>query len=178
MLVVFGGLPGTGKTTIARAIARRQSAVYLRIDEIEQAIRSAGVPKSTVGPSGYVVANALAASNLSNGCLVIADCVNPVEESRQGWRATAARAQSRLLEVEIVCSDPIEHRRRVEERSADIEGLDPPSWDSVKAHHYLPWHEDHLVIDTALVAAHEAVEVVERHMRALGPPAIRGRDLD
>jgi predicted kinase len=172
MLVVFGGLPGTGKTTIARALAARRAAVYLRIDEIEQAIRSAGAPAPGVGASGYMVANALAASNLMNGCLVVADCVNPVQESREGWRATAARATAPLLEVEIICSDLTEHHRRVEQRRSDIEGHDSPTWPSVLAQVYSPWHEDHLVIDTASVSAHEAVEIVERHMSALGqiPP--------
>ena len=126
MLVVFGGLPGTGKTTIARAVAARRGATYLRIDEIEQAIRSAGVLATDVGPAGYTVGNALAASNLTNGTLVVVDCVNPVRESREAWRATAARVQRPLLEVELVCSDPIEHRRRVEERRPDIKGLEPP----------------------------------------------------
>ena len=164
MLVVFAGLPGSGKTTIARAIAARQSATYLRIDEIEQAIRSAGISAADIGPAGYTVANALAASNLANGCLVIADCVNPVRESRQGWRATAVRAHKPLLEVEVVCSDPIEHRRRVEERRSDIEGLTPPTWQSVLDQEYSPWSEPHLVIDTAFLAPHEAIEIVERHM--------------
>jgi len=37
-LVVFGGLPGTGKTTLARALTQDWPATYLRIDEIEQAL--------------------------------------------------------------------------------------------------------------------------------------------
>ncbi len=34
MLVVFAGLPGAGKTTIARLLAKRLDAIYLRIDTI------------------------------------------------------------------------------------------------------------------------------------------------
>jgi predicted kinase len=163
MLVVFGGLPGTGKTTIARAIAMRLSATYLRIDEIEQAIRSAG-GLADVGQTGYAVANALAASNLRHGSLVLADCVNPVRESRQGWRETAARVQKPLLEVEVICSDPTEHRRRVEQRRSDIDGLVPPTWQEVLGREYSPWPEPHLVIDTAILAPPEAIRVVERHI--------------
>ncbi|MCE5382318.1 AAA family ATPase, partial [Pectobacterium punjabense] len=36
MLIIFGGLPGTGKSTIARLLATRLNAVWLRIDTIEQ----------------------------------------------------------------------------------------------------------------------------------------------
>jgi predicted kinase len=43
MLIIFGGLPGTGKTTIARALAHQIGAVHLRIDSIEQAIRDSEV---------------------------------------------------------------------------------------------------------------------------------------
>lgn len=60
MLIVFSGLPGTGKTTIASDLATRISAVYLRIDTIEQAIRNSGVLAQDVGCSGYMVANELA----------------------------------------------------------------------------------------------------------------------
>ena len=64
MLIVFSGLPGTGKTTLARDLASRAGAVYLRVDTIEQAIRNAGVLAKGVGTSGYKVANELALSNL------------------------------------------------------------------------------------------------------------------
>jgi ATP-dependent 26S proteasome regulatory subunit len=35
LLVVFGGLPGTGKTTLTARIAAQLPAAYLRIDAIE-----------------------------------------------------------------------------------------------------------------------------------------------
>jgi predicted kinase len=43
MLIVFGGLPGTGKSAIARTLAREIGAVWLRIDSIEQGIRASGI---------------------------------------------------------------------------------------------------------------------------------------
>ncbi|GBR77118.1 AAA family ATPase [Acidiphilium acidophilum] len=164
MLIAFGGLPGTGKTTIAQALARRVGAIYLRIDVIEQAIRDAGVLAGDIGPAGYQVANALATSNLALGHIVVADSVNPVAESRAGWGAVAASVSARLVEVEVVCSDATEHRRRVEERPSDIPGLSPPTWQSVATHHFEPWSDPHFSIDTACLTAEEAVMAIEAHI--------------
>lgn len=38
VLVVIGGLPGVGKSTIATALAKEAATPYLRVDRIEQAI--------------------------------------------------------------------------------------------------------------------------------------------
>lgn len=164
MLVVIGGLPGTGKTTIARALAARRSSVYLRIDAIEQALRQSGALAGDIGPVGYLVANSLAAANLANGLTVVADCVNPVRESRRGWRTTAALARTRIVEIEIVCSDVLEHRRRVEMRQPDIVGHVLPTWKDVLAHDYSSWQEPHVVIDTANLTPDEAIAIAERYM--------------
>jgi predicted kinase len=164
MLIVFSGLPGTGKTTIAKALARQTGSVYLRIDVIEQALRDACVRVADVGASGYEVANALALSNLQLGHTVIADCVNPVKESREAWQQIAATAGVVLLDIQVICSDPHEHQRRVESRTGDIAGLTPPTWQSVLAHEYEPW--DVWTLDTTLISPAQAVEALLARMSA------------
>jgi predicted kinase len=52
-LIAFAGLPGTGKTTIARELARRIGAVYLRIDTIEQALRASRSFAGEIEDAGY-----------------------------------------------------------------------------------------------------------------------------
>ena len=171
MLIVIGGLPGTGKTTVSRGLAKRCAATYLRIDLIEQAIRAADVLAADVGPAGYRVANALAAVNLALGRTVIADCVNPVAASRRAWRAVAVGAGIRLLEIEVICSDRVEHRRRVETRASDIPGLKPPSWTSVMRHEFEPWDRPHLILDTSRLSAADAISLVEQHTGQASRPA-------
>lgn len=165
MLIVLSGLPGSGKTTVARELVGRLSAVYLRIDAIEQALVSAKVLAGEVGSAGYEVAYALARANLALGLAVVADCVNPLPVTREAWRAVAAITSSRVLEVEIVCADVTEHRRRVELRAPDIPGHALPDWASVLRHNYAPWTTDRLVIDTATVGAAEAAQRIVAAVR-------------
>ncbi|MDH4571052.1 hypothetical protein CUR86_00305 [Salinicola acroporae] len=53
MLMILGGLPGVGKTSVARRVAESLGAIHLRIDTIEQAVRDANVcPDDGVGTVG------------------------------------------------------------------------------------------------------------------------------
>lgn len=160
MLIVFGGLPGAGKTVIARTLARQIDAVYVRIDSIEQALRESGVIKDALNDAGYRAAYAIAEDNLRLGRTVIADCVNPLQLTRDAWVAVAERAGASAVEIEITCSDANEHRRRVESRASDVPGLRLPTWDEVIFREYHPWDREHLVIDTAVLTPEQSVATI------------------
>lgn len=148
-LIVFGGLPGSGKSSIARELARETGAFWLRIDSIEQAIRASALAPGSVDDAGYRVAYAIAEDNLRLGRDVIGDSVNGWLVTRNAWRAAATRAGARIVEVETICSDLAEHRRRVETRASEVAGLVLPHWQAVIGRDYEPWDRDHLTIDTA-----------------------------
>jgi predicted kinase len=161
ILIVFGGLPGTGKTSISRDLAARMDAVYIRIDTIEQAIRNSPGASQAINEEGYRVAYAVAEDNLRLGKTVISDSVNPVRESRDAWMEVGRLTNSSFLEVEVVCSDAESHRRRVESREATVPGLKLPTWKEVNALEYQPWTRDHIVIDSAHRAVTDCVEALQ-----------------
>jgi predicted kinase len=152
MLVSLSGLPGTGKSTIACLAARELGAVYLRVDTIERPMFRAGFPVEAVG---YEVAQAVASDNLELGRTVIADCVNPWPLTRDAWRQVGHRLHVRVLEIEFVCSDATEHRRRVESRH--VADSSWPSWQDVLHRDYRAWERERVVIDTATITVEQAV---------------------
>ena len=168
MLIIFSGLPATGKTAIARELARRTEAVYLRIDSIEQALRDGASVAEPMDDAGYRVAYALAEDNLRLGRMVIADSVNPLAITRDAWLDVAKRAGVRAIEIEVTCGDRAEHRRRVESRAADIPGLRLPSWEDVTNREYERWEREHVVIDTAAQSVEQAVESIRELLYGSG----------
>ena len=149
---------------IASELARQLDAVYLRIDSIEQAIRDSGVVSQSLNDAGYRAGYAVAEDNLRSGRTVIADSVNPLKITRDAWIGVADLAQVSAVEVEVVCSDPEQHKRRVETRASDVEGLRPPTWQEVVSREYEPWERPHIVIDTA---SHSVAENVKRIRKIL-----------
>jgi predicted kinase len=172
-LIVLAGLPGTGKSTIAVPLARELRASYLRIDTIEQALVDSGELVGRPRTAGYIAGYALARDQLGVGVTVVVECVNPLKVTRDAWKSVADQQRAWLLDVELVCSDPDEHRSRVENRSVDVPGLILPSWREVLDRDYEEWDRDRLVIDTAVAKANEAVDVIlhdsVRNSRTAGP---------
>jgi predicted kinase len=164
VLIIFGGLPATGKTTLARGLARDLGAVYLRIDTIEVAI--AQTEDVSIGEAGYRVGYAVAEENLRLGLTVVADSVNPLRMTRDAWRNAARRAGVAFVDVLVVCSDPVEHRRRVEKRKADNAASDGLTWHDVATREFEPWDGEHILIDTAGQTADQSLRAFRAALSA------------
>ncbi len=159
MLLVLGGLPGSGKTCIARAFCQATSAVHVRVDSIEQAIRASGVTVVSLDDAGYRAGYAVAEDNLRLGHVVVADSVNPIPMTRAAWLDVAKRAKTYAIEVEVQCSDRVEHRQRIEARVREGTG---PTWQQVVDRDYRPWQSAAHTYDTANLT----VDQVVAHLRA------------
>lgn len=173
MLIAMAGLPGSGKSTVAEGLGRRLAAPVLSVDPVESALWRAGISREEpTGLAAYVVVEAMAADVLALGQTVVVDAVNDVEQAREQWRGLAERRGLPLAWIEVVCSDPDLHRRRLEGRQRDLPGFPEPVWDSLPARRagLGPWTDERLVLDSA-----EALETnVERALEHLRTLRVRG----
>ncbi len=164
VLVCLSGLPGVGKSTIARALAARTGALWLRVDAAEQAMRDSHMVWSDLADGGYAALRAVAEGALGQGYDVIFDAVNPIALTRGPWADLAARLGAGFVPVELVCEDTAEHRCRIESRRAEVPGLALPDWTAVMARAFEPW-DGALRLDTAQLGADEAARRIETVMK-------------
>lgn len=151
MLIAMAGLPGAGKSSVAEALGRKLAAPVVSVDPIEAAMWRAGVGRDQpTGLAAYVVAEAVADGVLGMGQTVIVDAVNAVEAAREQWRSLADRRGVPVVFIEVVCSDQLVHRHRLENRSRGIEGFAEPTWEVVERlrEEFASWADHRLVLDT------------------------------
>jgi len=163
-LYIFSGLPGSGKTAIAARAAARLGAVFIRIDTIDHGL--AQLCSFRAQGEGYRLAYRIAADNLRLGIDAIADCVNPWELTRREWEAVATDSGAAFVNIEVVCSDKGEHRRRVEGRVSDIEGFKLPTWQEVVDRDYHAWEDERVVVETSGRRVEECVDELVRELTA------------
>ncbi|GAB2595933.1 AAA family ATPase [Pseudactinotalea suaedae] len=152
MLVAMAGLPGAGKSSLARAIGHETAAVVLAVDAIEAAMWRAGLggadQRLPTGLAAYAVAQTLAAELLAAGHSVVADAVNAVEPARAGWNQVATEHGVPIRWLEVTCSNPVVHRERLAARGTRYQGFTEPTWQQVETRRIEPWSHERLVLDS------------------------------
>ena len=168
VLITFSGLPGAGKTTIAAKLAEEINALHIEVDAIEAAIRRNLEPDQLDENDryrvAYGVAKTLAETLLLPDRTVIVDALNGQPTTRDIWVNVAHAADAEIIEIEVVCSDQAEHRRRLYDRREPTRTGTPQSFAVAKR--YQAWDRERMVIDTSTTSVEEAVGKIRKAITA------------
>ncbi|NOV29734.1 AAA family ATPase [Methylomonas sp. ZR1] len=146
-LYIFSGLPASGKSTLAKLLAAKTSSMYVRVDTVEQGLRD--LCNFKVEGEGYRFSYRIIRDNLELGVSCISDSCNPIELTRNEWQAVAESVGAKFVNIEVSCSDSVEHEFRVNSRESEVANLKLPDWQQVQNRHYEPWKTEVVKIDTA-----------------------------
>jgi predicted kinase len=151
--ITFSGLPGTGKSSIAEAVARELGIPVFAKDWLEATLIRCELQPAENGPplgsAGYQLLTTLAERQLQLGQSVILDSVTSTLSIRAEWRALAQTYRAEWRVIECICSDEAAHRDRMKARQRGIPGWHELDWsdvERVKAY-YAPWDEERLILN-------------------------------
>ena len=153
-LIVFSGLPGTGKSALAEAVGRELGIPVFAKDWLEAALlRSKLVSAETerqLGSVGYDLLTVLAGRQLSLNQSVILDSVASTVSIRNAWRDLGKKYNAEWRVIEFIYSDILVHRERLEKRQRAIPGWHELEWSDVEfiRSYYAPWEEERLMLDS------------------------------
>lgn len=151
--IIFSGLPGTGKSTLAETLGKKLGVPVFAKDWLEATLVRNGLnpvveskpPKSL----GYELLTVLAERQLRLGQSVILDSVAGSQNIRNLWQQLSERYHADWRVIECICSDESLHRTRLLDRKRDIPGWHELEWSEVERvkQYYLPWEGERLVLD-------------------------------
>lgn len=148
MLILICGLPGTGKSTVANALARKIGATVLRTDEIRKKLfeepRYSEEEKELVYRVIFLIAEHL----LKNRCNVIIDGTFYKRALRQQVYEIAEKTNSSIEVVECVTPEYLIKRRMESGRKRALSDADYEVYKKIKDE-FEPIERKHIVIDTS-----------------------------
>ena len=148
VLVLLTGLPGTGKSEIAAAVASAINACTISADPIDAALAEAGVANEE-GKVGYELMKALTRNEVRSGRSVVVDAVNPFQFVRQAYLDLAEENLTAAFVIVTTCSDLSIYRHRVSQRH--VHGEKDIDWSGVERQigYYEPFEGTCLILDAS-----------------------------
>ena len=152
-MIVFSGLPGTGKSLLAESIAKHLRIPVFAKDWLEASLLRSGlaptVSEKPLGFAGYDLLTTLSERQLMLGQSMILDSVAGTETIRKTWRQLAKQYEANWLVIECFCSDEALHRARLQTRKRNIPGWHELTWSDVESvkQRYAVWEEERLILD-------------------------------
>ncbi len=116
-LLQMAGMPGSGKSALARLIGRSTKAVVLDKDVLKTAALEAGADEKLAGGIAYDTFFALAGHLLGQGWSVVLDSPSFWETIPKRGREIAAERHLPYFFIECYCDDGLELARRLRERT-------------------------------------------------------------
>lgn len=137
-LIVFAGLPGTGKTALARAVARELRAVYLNKDTIKDAAVALARARKLeggvefAGALSYELLIPLAQDNLTLGLSVVMDSPAGYRVFQDQVEELARRVKVEIRLVECITTDEAQWQQRIERRGETLPEHRTRDWETVQ----------------------------------------------
>ena len=164
-LIVFSGLPGTGKSTLAEAAGRQLRVPVFAADWLLGSLTPfGGYHLDELLKTGAELLTTLAFRQLELGQSAILDF--PAEDlaSRTRWRSLADAAGAEFRVVVCACSDRELHGARLERRERGIPGWhEGGNWANVERRlaEFPPWTGEVLTIDAVQPLAQNLATVLQ-----------------
>ena len=152
-LIVFSGLPGTGKSTLAEALGIYFGTPVFARDWLEATLvrceLQATQENKSLSWAGYELMTILAERQFILEQSVILDSVAATQTIRSTWRELAQKYEVDLFVIECTCSDESVHRSRLKDRRRGIPGWHELTWSDIEKvkQYYYTWEGERLVLD-------------------------------